>query len=162
MNTQQDELQDFNSLDEQAVSGLYDQMIGGWNQHDAIAYAMPFAEDGAVVGFDGSQMNGKAAIATTLSAIFADHVTAPYIGKVKSMRLLAPDVALLRAIAGMIPVGQNDFNPHLHTIQTLIATKFNGQWRITLFQNTPAQFHGRADLVMAMTEELRDVKTENH
>jgi uncharacterized protein (TIGR02246 family) len=147
--------------DEQAIYALYYQLIAGWNERNGAAYGNCFSEDGAVIGFDGSQMNGKTEIVATLAAIFADHVTAPYIGKVKSVHLLAPDVALLRAIAGMIPVAHPDFNPHLHTIQTLIATKTDGQWGITLFQNTPAQFHGRADLVEAMTQELREVKAES-
>jgi hypothetical protein len=42
-------------------------------------------------------------------------------------------------------------------IQTLIAVKRDGQWRIVLFQNTPAQLHGRPELVQAMTEELRQL-----
>ena len=31
-----------------------------------------------------------------------------------------------------------------------------GEWRISLFQNTPAQFHGRPDLVERLTRELRE------
>ncbi len=38
---------------------------------------------------------------------------------------------------------------------TLVAVKSDGKWRILLFQNTPAQFHGRPELVQQMTEELR-------
>jgi hypothetical protein len=33
----------------------------------------------------------------------------------------------------------------------------HGQWRIVLFQNTPAQFHGRPSLVEEMTRELQAV-----
>lgn len=158
MTIAQDDLQNFHSTNEQQVRALYDALIEGWNQHDSDAFAAHFAEDAEVIGFDGSQMVGKDDIAATLSAIFADHVTAPYITKVKSIKLLAPDVALLRAIVGMIPIGQTDFNPHTNALQTLLATKRQGQWRITLFQNTPAQFHGRPDLVEAMTDELRQIR----
>jgi uncharacterized protein (TIGR02246 family) len=91
----------------------------------------------------------------TLQRIFADHPTAPYVSKVKSVRFLSPEVALLRAIVGMIPPAQSDLDPNLNALQTLIASKRNGQWRIELFQNTPAQFHGRPELVQEMTEELR-------
>ena len=31
----------------------------------------------------------------------------------------------------------------------------DGQWRIALFQNTPAQFHGRPEAAEALTDELR-------
>lgn len=157
MTTEQDSLQAFESSDEEAIRALYHQFIAGWNQRNGAAVAKVFAEEGNVIGFDGSQMNGKAEIEATLSAIFADHVTAPYTGKVKSVQLLAPNVALLRAIAGMIPVDQQDFNPQVHTHQTVIATKTESEWAITLLQNTPAQFHGRPDLVQMITEELREI-----
>lgn len=150
--------QDASSSDEIAVRALYRRLIDGWNQHDADAFAAPFAEDAEVIGFDGSQMLGRAEIAATLRQIFADHVTAAYVSKVKSMRLLGPDVAVLRAIVGMVPPGQSDLNPAVNAHQTLVAAKRDGTWRIALFQNTPAQFHGRPELVQQMTEELRQAR----
>ena len=54
------------STDEMEVRTLYQQVLNGWNQHDAGAFAAPFAEDGEVIGFDGSQMTGRAEIASTL------------------------------------------------------------------------------------------------
>lgn len=145
------------SPDEIEVRELYRQMLEGWNKRDAGAFAVPFAEDGESIGFDGSQLVGKTEIVTTLQQIFADHPTAPYVSKVKSVTLLSPEVAILRAISGMVPPGQTDINPAVNTLQTLIAIKRDGQWRILLFQNTPAQFHGRPDLVQQMTEELRQL-----
>ncbi len=147
--------QDAPSSDELAVRALYRQLMDGWNQHDAEAYAAPFAEGAEVIGFDGSEMTGRAEIATTLRQIFVDHVTAAYVSKVKSAHLLSPDVAVLRAIVGMVPPGQSDLNPAVNAHQTLVAVKQGDTWRIALFQNTPAQFHGRPELVQQMTEELR-------
>jgi uncharacterized protein (TIGR02246 family) len=98
------------STDENAVRALYRQMLEGWNTCNAQAFAAPFAEDGEVIGFDGSQMSGSAEIAATLQQIFADHVTAPYVSKVRSVRLLSPDASVLRAIVGMVPPGQEDLN----------------------------------------------------
>ena len=73
------------------------------------------------------------------------------------MRLLSPEVVILRAIVGMVPHGQSDIALQLNAIQSLVATKHDVQWRIALFQNTPAQFHGRPEQVQQMTEELRQV-----
>lgn len=145
------------SPDEMEVRKLYRQVLDGWNQHSADAFAAPFASDGEVIGFDGSQMTRKAEIVATLGQLFADHVTAPYISKVKSVRLLGSEVAVLRAIVGMVPPGQVDLNPAVNAHQTLVAAKRDGAWQIELFQTTPAQFHGRPDLVQQMTEELRQV-----
>ncbi len=59
------------------------------------------------------------------------------------MRFLAPKVAVLRAGAGMVPPGQSDVNPAVNVIQATVTAGRDGRWRIALFQNTPAQFHGR-------------------
>ena len=147
------------SSSEIEVRGLYQHLLDSWNRRNADAFASSFAEDGYVIGFDGSQMAGQAEIASTLRQIFADHLTGTYVSKVREVRILSPGVALLRGVVGMVPHGQSDINPALNAHQTLIATKQDDRWRIALFQNTPAQFHGRPDLVQQLTEELRQLKT---
>jgi uncharacterized protein (TIGR02246 family) len=137
-----------------AVRDLYRQLLESWNRRDARAMAALYAEDGNVVGFDGSQMNGPAAVEAELSQIFTDHMTATYVGKIREVRFLAAEVALVRAVVGMAPPGQKALNPAANAIQSLVATKHNGAWRIALFQNTPAQFHGRPELVQQLTDEL--------
>jgi uncharacterized protein (TIGR02246 family) len=149
--------QDAPSSDEMEVRTLYRELLDGWNQRNPDAFAAPFAENGEVIGFDGSQMTGRVEIASTLQQIFADHVTAPYVSKVRSVRLLSPEVVILHAIVGMVPPGQSDLNPAVNAHQTLVAAKRDGTWRIELLQNTPAQFHGRPELVQQMTEELRQL-----
>jgi len=57
----------------------------------------------------------------------------------------------------MVPPGQVDLNPAVNAHQTVVVAKRDGIWRIELLQTTPAQFHGRPDLVQRMTEELRQV-----
>ena len=144
-------------MSEEAVRRLYAELIAGWNDRRGDAFAAGFAPDGAVVGFDGSEEHGRHAIAAEMKRIFADHETAPYVTKVRSVRLLGPDVAMLRAVVGMIPPGTSDIEPARNAHQTLVAQQQDGEWRIVLFQNTPAQFHGRPDLAERLTHELREV-----
>jgi uncharacterized protein (TIGR02246 family) len=141
--------------DEAEVRSLYQRLLDAWNKRDAAAYAALFDDGANVVGFDGSHMTGRSEIETTLAQIFAHHETAPYVSKVREVRLLTPDVAILRAVVGMVPPGQTDINPAVNAIQSLTAVKRDGRWRIALFQNTPAQFHGRPELAQQLTEELR-------
>jgi len=143
--------------DEQAVRALYAESLDSWNRRDAAAMAALYDEQANVTGFDGSQMNGPAEIESEIGAVFRDHQTAAYVGKVREVRFLAADVALLRAVVGMVPPGGTAINPAANAIQSLVATRQAGQWRITLFQNTPAQFHGRPQLAEALTEELREL-----
>ncbi|KPV52791.1 methionyl-tRNA formyltransferase [Kouleothrix aurantiaca] len=135
---------------------LYAQLLETWNQRDAASYGALFAADGNVVGFDGSQIDGSAAIAAEIGRIFANHQTARYVGKVREVRLIAPGVALLRAVVGMVPPGQNSINPAVNAIQSLVAVRDAGAWRAALFHNTPAQFHGRPELAEQLTEELSE------
>jgi uncharacterized protein (TIGR02246 family) len=139
------------------VETLYTQLIHAWNNRSAEDMAERFANEGEMIGFDGSQIIGKEEIAQHLQPIFASHPTAPFVTKMKSVRFLGEDAIILRAIAGMIPPGQSDINPNVNTHHTLISVKHGGQWKIELFQNTPAQFHGREDLVQEFTEELREL-----
>ena len=42
-----------------------------------------------------------------------------------------------------------------NAIQTLIAKRGDDGWWIAVFQNTPAQYHGRPEAAEALTSELR-------
>jgi uncharacterized protein (TIGR02246 family) len=139
------------------IHALYQQLIDGWNNRSAHAMAEQFIEDGEIIGFDGSQSIGRKEILSHLAPIFEHHLTAPFVSKIKSVRLLGSDAAILRAIAGMVPHGQSDIQPNLNTHHTIVAVNNEGKWSIQLFQNTPAQFHGRPELVEQMTEELRQL-----
>jgi uncharacterized protein (TIGR02246 family) len=139
------------------IQALYHQFLEAWNNRNARAMADLFADKGEMIGYDGSQEIGNEEIFSHLKAIFEDHPIARFVGKVKNVRLLGSNIAILRAIAGMVPPGQSDINPKVNTHHTLVAEKTEGKWRIQLFQNTPAQFHGRPELVEQMTEELRQL-----
>ena len=145
------------TVDEENVSDLYCQLLDCWNERNADALAALFNDNGSVVGFDGSVMNGREEIESTLGQIFADHPTAAYVGKIREVRSLAPGAVLLRAVAGMVPPGKHEINSAANSIQTVVATQQDSQWRIALFHNTPAQFHGRPELSKALTEELQQL-----
>jgi uncharacterized protein (TIGR02246 family) len=137
------------------VSRLYRALLDAWNERDAAAYARLFASDGSIVGFDGSAVNGAAQIEAHLAPIFKDHPTARYVARVREIRQLSPDCALLRSVAGMIPPGKDEIMPERNAVQSLVAIRSGtGDWRIALFQNTPARFDGRPDEARKLTEEL--------
>ena len=146
------------ATDESQVRLLYQELLKAWNEKNARKMADLIAENGNLVGFDGSQIDGRRQVESVLGKIFADHPTAAYVSIVREVRLLSPDVALLRAVAGMVPPGQSDINPAVNAVQSLIATKEQGRWRIALFHNTPAAFHGRPELSEQLTEELRQAQ----
>ena len=142
----------------QEVSDLYRALLDAWNARDARAFASLFTDDGHIVGFDGSQADSAAEIQAHLSQVFGSHATAAYVARVREVRLLGDDAALLRAVVGMVPPGQSDINPAVNSIQSVVAEHVAGPtWRVVLLQTTPAAFHGRPDLAEALTRELRQL-----
>jgi hypothetical protein len=55
----------------------------------------------------------------------------------------------------MVPSDKDDIDPAVNAVQTLIAVRKGGGWKVALFQNTPAALHAKADAVKKLTEELR-------
>jgi uncharacterized protein (TIGR02246 family) len=138
-----------------ATRGLYTQLLAAWDKRNARDYALLFASDATLIGFDGSQVNGQLQIGAHVSEVFSHHQTPRYVGVVREVRLVAPDVSLLRANAGLIPPGKDDIEPALNAVQSLVAVKKGGDWKIALFQNTPAQFHMHPEQAKALSDELR-------
>jgi uncharacterized protein (TIGR02246 family) len=140
-----------------AARDLYARLLDAWNAHDADAFAALFAADGVSIGFDGSQATGDE-IREHLAAVFGDHETAAYIAKVGEVREVGADAVLLRAIVGMVPPGDDAVNPGANALQSLVAARAGEEWRIALFQNTPAQYHGRPEAVEEHTAEIERVR----
>jgi uncharacterized protein (TIGR02246 family) len=140
------------------VRDLHRQFVDCWNSNDAAGLAALFSDNGSVVGFDGSMVNGATQIENHLRSIFEDHQPARYIANVREVRALGDHAALLRAVVGMVPPEASDINPDVNAVQSLVAVQTDDdRWNIALLQSTPAQFHGRPDDADALTDELRAV-----
>ena len=142
-------------MSKDAVEALYRTLLERWNGCDAEGYGDLFADDGSMVGFDGSCMQSARAIREHLGSIFADHRPATYVARVEEVRSLGAGSALLRAFAGMVPPGGSDIMPDKNAAQVLIAVETVEGWRIAHFQNTPAKFDGRPDEAERLTADLQ-------
>lgn len=143
--------------DESEVRSLYFQMIDGWNKGSGDLFAAPFAEDSDLVGFDGMHLRGRQEIASFHQQLFDTFVKGSrLVGKIRNVRFLTPDVAIMHAVGGTIMDGQIDIEPERNSVHTLVAMKGNdGKWRLAAFQNTRAQYIGRPEMSNELTEELR-------
>jgi uncharacterized protein (TIGR02246 family) len=142
----------------EAVRTLYKALLDAWNRRDATGMATLYGATGNQVGFDGTTANGADEIEAHLTEVFARHPTAKFVAKVREVREIGDGAALLRAVAGMVPPGEDDINSETNAIQTLVASRDGtGHWRIELFQNTPAAFDGRTDEREKLSTELRGV-----
>jgi uncharacterized protein (TIGR02246 family) len=144
------------SLLTKSKSALYQQLMDGWNTASGIAFASPFEGNGDLVGFDGTHINGRHEI-----ALFHQHLFDMFlkgsrlVGKVRSVRFVASDVAVMHTVGGTVMAGQTDLDPERNSAQTLVAVKRNGKWSLAAFQNTRATYIGRPEESQKLTAELR-------
>ena len=142
------------------IRALYAAFLDGWNRRSGAAVAAGFADDADIIGFDGTHHRGRLSIAADLRQVFASHQTPAYVAVIRSVRPVAPGVAVLLAHAGMIPPGDTDIDPRYHTVHTLTAVDEGaGRWRISLLQATPAAWHQHPEAREALTQELRGLLT---
>lgn len=147
--------------DEAVIRTTYKSLLRSWNSRDANAFASHFIEDGTIVGFDGTVVDGREAIGQHLGEIFASHETPAYVLNVYWVRFLSPDFAIMYGVAGMPSLATGEINPALNSVQMMTLRRQADGWRIALFQNTPAQLHGRPDEVARMTAELQRRLTDS-
>ncbi len=130
--------------DEAAVRTLYKELMGAWNNGSGEAYASVFAEDGDLIGFDGVRFRGRREIAPFHQRLFETHLKGTrLVGRVTDVRFLSSNVALIHAFGGTVMPGKSTPTPERDSIQTLIAAKRGGEWRLAAFQNTRVRPMGR-------------------
>jgi uncharacterized protein (TIGR02246 family) len=111
--------------------------MDGWNQGSGDAFAAVFTEDGDLIGFDGTHFKGRQEIAPFHQRLFDKWLKGSrLVGQVKDVRFLSPDVALMHAVGGTVLRGKSEPVPERDSIQTLVATRQDGEWRLAAFQNT--------------------------
>ena len=151
-------LQASQSDDEVAVRALYTQLMDGWNKGSGEAFAAPFAEDGHLIAFDGTHFKGRDEIVSLHQPLFDKWLKGTrLVGKVESVRFLSPDVALMHALGGTVMRGKSRPAPERDSIQTLVAIKRNGEWRLAAFQNTrvrPMSRNARSTFIWLFTDWL--------
>jgi len=135
---------DSKSHDEAIIHTLYQQTIDGWNQGSGDAFAAPYSEDSDFVGFDGTYLKGRQQIASFHQMLFDKFLRGSrLIGKIRSIRFIAENVAIMIAVGGTVLAGQSDIEPERNSIHTIIAVKRDSNWYFTAFQNSRAQYIGR-------------------
>ena len=123
--------------DEEAVRDLYRELMDGWNRGSGEDFAADFTEDGDLVAFDGTHFKGREEIAPFHQELFDKWMKGTrLVGRVKDVRFLSPDVALMHAVGSTILRGKTALSPERDSIQTLVAVRHDGQWRLAAFQNT--------------------------
>ena len=144
------------------VEVCYRKALQAWNLRDPDRFASFFLEDGHAIGFDGSSMDSRAEIASTLAAVFLNQRIGWYVSKVIDVSEIAPGVALLRAVVGMVPPDSLDLDLTVSAVQSVIFVASNDDVKIALLQSTPASFFGRPEVAGLLRMELEEIQRSRH
>lgn len=124
------------TADEAAVRDLYRELMDGWNRGSGEGFASVFTEDGDQVAFDGTHFEGRAEIASSHQELFDKWMKGTrLVGWIKDVRFLGPDVALMHAVGSTVMRGKTEPSPERDSIQTLVAVRRDGQWRLAALDN---------------------------
>ncbi len=58
------------------------------------------------------------------------------IGKIRRIRFLTMDIAIMIAVGGTVMAGQSDIESEQNSIHTIVAVKRDNKWYFTAFQNS--------------------------
>lgn len=123
--------------DEAAVRALYAQLMEGWNRGDAAAFAEPFSADGHLVAFDGMHFQGRENIIAFHQPLFDRWLKGTQlVGEVETVHFLSPNAAVLHARGSTVMPRRTRPSPERDSLQTLVAVREAGNWRLFAFQNT--------------------------
>lgn len=125
-----------NASEEAAVLALYEQMMAGWNEGSGEAFAAPFSDEIDFIPFDGSHIQDRAEVAAGHQRLFDRWLKGTRLDGRATVRFLTPDVAVLVARGDTIMRGRSKPARERASMQTLVAQRTDGRWRLVTFQNT--------------------------
>src|SRR5262245_18851708 len=124
-------------VEQESLHSLPTQISDAWNKGDARALADIFTEHGLLVSADGTHCDGQVEIDRYLGRLFAAHLRGSrFAAKVISVRFLGPDVALMHLEGDFWMAGTMEPASERRAVQSLVAVRNAGRWRVALFQAT--------------------------
>jgi uncharacterized protein (TIGR02246 family) len=125
------------SPDEEKLRALVQQIVEGWSHANGSMIASAYAGDGTLVAGDGTVTRGPDAIARYHDRLFQDFLKGTRLTvAVRSVHFLNEDVALMQTEGGILWPGQQQLAPGNSGVQSFVAVRQDGTWRVRLFQNT--------------------------
>lgn len=124
-------LQEENNLKE-----LFNKMVTGWNSGNGDIYAACFTEDVDYVTFFGQHLKGRHSVATSHQTLFDGIMKGSImVADIKQIRFLSSDVAIIHGVGAIKMRWQKKAPKARDSINTNVAIKKNGEWKISAFHN---------------------------
>jgi uncharacterized protein (TIGR02246 family) len=124
------------SADSAAIKKAVDNFIDCFNQHDAHAIAMTFAEDADLTNTRGATTHSQQGMEKLFTTLFSGRLkTAHRTISIKNVRFFAPEIAMVDSRWEMTGTRADDGTemPPRKGILALVMTKQSGHWLITVY-----------------------------
>jgi uncharacterized protein (TIGR02246 family) len=118
------------AADEHAIRAILRRMIEAWNAGDGTAFAAPFTDEVDFVVWEGTHLEGRQELAGFTQQIFDTVVKGSRLeGEVKFVRFLSPALAVMHSVVRTTLRGQTKPSPSRDSMELIVVTKRDGQWR---------------------------------
>lgn len=125
------------AADETAVRAVVDGVYAAWAANDARAFVADYAEE-ATAQLPGTLLPSREAVRSCMEAEFAGRLRGTRAThEVVSLRLIAPDAAVVIGRAVIVMPGQTEPAKATATLDTWVLARRNGAWRIEAFHGCP-------------------------
>lgn len=125
-----DQTQTLNDADEKSIRAILHKMIEAWNAGDGTAFAAPFTDDVDFVVWEGTHLRGRKELAVFTQQIFDTGVKGSRLeGEVKFVCFLSPTLAVMHSVVRTTLAGQTKPLPSRDSMELIVVTKRDGQWR---------------------------------
>lgn len=128
--------------DEKAIRSNVEAFTKAANAHDARALAALFTPDGELVNEEGHVIAGREAIERVFAASFQAHPKMQLSVAVKSLRFVAPIVAIEEGVSKVLKVPHDGVE---HNRYMVVHVKQDGQWQFASARDLPGDENADRD-----------------
>ncbi|RIX50044.1 SgcJ/EcaC family oxidoreductase [Paenibacillus nanensis] len=119
------------------IEYLFGKLKLAWDRGDGEAYGACFTEDADYVTFQGEHLQGRKAIADTHQQLWNNVLRGSTLeGEIKKIHFVTPEFAIFHGLGVVKLRWQKTAPKKRDSINTNVAVKQNGEWKIAAFQNS--------------------------
>lgn len=119
------------------VEQLFEKLKLAWDRGDGEAYGACFTENADYVTFQGEHLQGRKAIADTHQQLWNSVLRGSnLVGEIKKVHFVTPEFAIFHGVGAVKLRWQKTAPMKRDSINTNVAVKQNGEWKIVAFQNS--------------------------
>ncbi|WP_064745757.1 SgcJ/EcaC family oxidoreductase [Paenibacillus sp. UNC451MF] len=116
---------------------FFEKLKLAWDRGDGEAYGACFTEDADYVTFQGDHLQGRRAIADTHQELWNSVLRGSTLeGEIKKIHFITPELAIFHGLGAVKLKWQKTAPKKRDSINTNVAIKQNGEWKIAAFQNS--------------------------